>query len=1370
MQNPYDINSNADAALMGGTSADSAAGFPTPQPRAGLRPTGSAILAESQARLAAMQAPAPKPRTEPMVGYNTQTKTIFSGGRTYEAGNLGSLAQAQQHGALDIAEQQFPEGYEPMPAAAVRQKLAAVPDWKKEMGSSLRNYGANMALVGGAVTGSQGMMDTYGRLNAESEALAQQSAAPKQWDDVEFGKNMLPYVRQLGIQSVPYIAEAMVTGFGLGSALKGVGVQAAKATAEKAILAEAAKLVAKTTVGGVARMSQEQALMQAASTVGNTFARSAGMAMGTYPSAVGDVLSNQMEQTGKIDGTSAALLGVPYAGLNLLGGTGLISGTGRAIERGLGTSVMGNAARAGTAAGITVGGEVVNEVGQEMLNQAGRIAVDPNASMFSPEATARYKESAIGGALLGGFGGAVAGAQGYMRPAEQAVTPQLLDQNDQAQMARYETDYAREGMVRDQAAGAGGPNFQGPMPGAPVKPEVVAPTAEEELAAQKLEDTFKAIGIGKGKKKRAIATEAVDAGIDLESETADQLVKLLKGNKLVAAQAELEKLKNDSTSGLSGAGDATLGDAGGVEPAGGVDAGLPVADGGAGGTGPSAGEPAVGVQPPVAGGDAGLPTAPVKAVIPDFSLEAPSGAPSATYMEQNPSVEPEPAKQTDNLSLKNQKDTGQVPLFEPEVKRKRVLKAKDLTPTRAAVNVGGPVAPVQEERSEAVQAKQLKKTHEAMAAVEAAKPEEQRAAEAKQEAAEKTSIPPVEEFSKVYGDIAGRRAHAAASGETWASIAKREGVTEKAIRNMVNRLKGDKAGPEVRAALDIAQKKAVERRNKAAIASEGGDSSAVDVSAESEQVQELLAGEGMQVKSAESTGVKETEAEGGFSAKETKLLAQMDKLQKAIKEAKAEGDTATAARLKTELDVAAKRFAAEQEKYFVVTDETSISEDTTEELGSDEMLWSDDATTEYYDLRVGQLVEEAPRVPVVQAKAAINRALRAWDNGGSEGHLALDMRLLADRLEQQSAARRDKEVTTERTRGAQYVRERLLQAARRGDIDSDTQEFADWLLRNNPQMANNLGISVRTGDLSGAGRYTAVSRVMTLFSSNTNVGTAVHEILHHTERMMPSEVQAGIRTAWSKAVAAAVKNADEKTRGHLTDLLNAGYDKPSAERTKKAFASGDLSYDKHYQLANPSEFWAVNGTRILQGKYDATTWTAKAVQWVKEMLAKVKSILGARSDTAVYNALRSLAAGDGSFVPRARMLGEVKGGEFADISAASISAKLPAPLQEELDRVDAALRKIQGDFKAVLQYAIDNEANPARKATMEKVMARYVQLAKLGFDFSFAVTPVGRGYRNMQGLSTYTPGSLGSASKIKVELNGADWGANAGTSQETLAH
>lgn len=129
-------------------------------------------------------------------------------------------------------------------------------------------------------------------------------------------------------------------------------------------------------------------------------------AVAGYPSAVGDILQNQRDEAGRTDAASAFAYGVPYAAADMVGLDGMIA-AGRIPKLGLSKldnigSWKGGLARAGANTGITSLAEGGGETLQEFANQAGRIAVNPDQTMFNPEANERYAESFGGGALLGG--------------------------------------------------------------------------------------------------------------------------------------------------------------------------------------------------------------------------------------------------------------------------------------------------------------------------------------------------------------------------------------------------------------------------------------------------------------------------------------------------------------------------------------------------------------------------------------------------------------------------------------------------------------------------------------------------------------------------------------------------------------------------------------------------------------------------------------------------------------------------------------------------------------------------------------------------------------------------------------------------------
>ena len=73
-------------------------------------------------------------------------------------------------------------------------------------------------------------------------------------------------------------------------------------------------------------------------------------------------------------------------------------------------------------------GESIGETGQEIVNQvAGRMAVDPNETIFNQEANRRYIDAAVGGATLGGLFGAAGGIRGPRRPDTESDLTQPLD-------------------------------------------------------------------------------------------------------------------------------------------------------------------------------------------------------------------------------------------------------------------------------------------------------------------------------------------------------------------------------------------------------------------------------------------------------------------------------------------------------------------------------------------------------------------------------------------------------------------------------------------------------------------------------------------------------------------------------------------------------------------------------------------------------------------------------------------------------------------------------------------------------------------------------------------------------------------------------
>lgn len=266
------------------------------------------------------------------------------------------------------------------------------------VGAGIDNYQANLYGLGEAAAGAVGLDGVAGAMKRRREANEFQANVSSQraselggvddWRDVDGIGSGLNYVGGLAAQSLPYLGEAAAGGLVARGLMTGT-----RAAMRGAQTLEAANAARKTLNMGSA----------------------AGAVAASYPSAVGDILSNQRDEIeqsgqGEIDLGAAALGGVPYAAMNAVGVEGIVARGLRPLTQG-GGNLLKRVAVEGGKAMVTEG---ASETGQEVVNQvAGRMAVNPEQTVFNDEANKRYVDSFVGGAALGGV---VGGAAGIRRP------------------------------------------------------------------------------------------------------------------------------------------------------------------------------------------------------------------------------------------------------------------------------------------------------------------------------------------------------------------------------------------------------------------------------------------------------------------------------------------------------------------------------------------------------------------------------------------------------------------------------------------------------------------------------------------------------------------------------------------------------------------------------------------------------------------------------------------------------------------------------------------------------------------------------------------------------------------------------------------
>lgn len=249
---------------------------------------------------------------------------------------------------------------------------------------------------------------------------------------------------------------------------------------------------------------------------------------------------------------------------------------------------------------------------------------------------------------------------------------------------------------------------------------------------------------------------------------------------------------------------------------------------------------------------------------------------------------------------------------------------------------------------------------------------------------------------------------------------------------------------------------------------------------------------------------------------------------------------------------------------------------------------------------------------------------------------------VADAQDQLASAKLKKPLK-KRTRGTDYLMERLLRAKRTGELPAEGVELALWFLRQNPELGEDLGISIRKpaeGREYVAGQYDDIRRIIELIKGGDASTTIVHEIMHHLERMLPEDIRNKILKSWANALTSAASraktDAERKFFNLLMDYHFGGEQIAGGNALHEAavtmVAESKVPYD-FYQYVNPSEFWAVNAADILAGRHEVQGSVLERLRnWMSEFIEKVKDFFGLQSSAPIIRAIDKVLKGDGKFV------------------------------------------------------------------------------------------------------------------------------------------
>jgi len=230
----------------------------------------------------------------------------------------------------------------------------------------------------------------------------------------------------------------------------------------------------------------------------------------------------------------------------------------------------------------------------------------------------------------------------------------------------------------------------------------------------------------------------------------------------------------------------------------------------------------------------------------------------------------------------------------------------------------------------------------------------------------------------------------------------------------------------------------------------------------------------------------------------------------------------------------------------------------------------------------------------------------------------------------------------DRVRGYRAYASRVNDFVDKGYISDESADIALWFVDKNRKLVDDISITAVSDLEKGtSGVYSISERLVKLSKGDQIPELVMHETLHHTERMLPSDIRDGIRKSWEDAVKKEIKlskKAGQQSRAEaLADVMMLPYvkgpDLDALTKRMKQYAKDGVLKSGDYQYTNPSEFWAVNGSDILRNQYKVQgKWVGKAVEYYKQLAEKLKDMFGLASTNALYKGLKNLETSDGTFV------------------------------------------------------------------------------------------------------------------------------------------
>ncbi|MGE3523535.1 MAG: hypothetical protein AB7I96_11765 [Candidatus Dadabacteria bacterium] len=182
------------------------------------------------------------------------------------------------------------------------------------------------------------------------------------------------------------------------------------------------------------------------------------------------------------------------------------------------------------------------------------------------------------------------------------------------------------------------------------------------------------------------------------------------------------------------------------------------------------------------------------------------------------------------------------------------------------------------------------------------------------------------------------------------------------------------------------------------------------------------------------------------------------------------------------------------------------------------------------------------------------------------------------------------------------------------------RQIIEWLINKNPNIVQGLKL-VGDPDLRPLGQFDPLRGIINLKLDSARGETALHEILHSTERLLPDELRAPIVEAWAKDALSKYKSLDAAGKEALVSLITSHRGSGRVKLVQDSLKK--LGRREAYMFMDPSEYWADVGSVVLSGKFAAIEpgVVARIYRWYREFVDVVVAALGLSKEHPVAKGL-----------------------------------------------------------------------------------------------------------------------------------------------------